>query len=94
MAVRRHHHPPMLIFAAGIVDEEPFRVMKEENPTQHIFSALVSDKLRMASRIPHRNTEMVVAPADIIGDPWLCPGKYENPRFAVATDFVLSKCRP
>jgi len=68
-------------------------MMKEENSAQHIFSALVSDKLRMTSRIPHRNTEMVVAPADIIGNPWLCPGKHENPGFAVSTDFILSKCR-
>jgi hypothetical protein len=84
----------VLILAAGIIDEEPFRVVKEENPAQHIFSALVSDKFRMASRIPHRNPEMVVASADIIGDPRLGSGEHENPGFAIATDFVLSKCRP
>ena len=58
MAVGSHHHSPVLILAAPIVDEERFRVMKEENPTQHILPAPVSDELRMAPRIPHRDTEM------------------------------------
>jgi hypothetical protein len=84
----------VLIFAARIVDEERLRVMKEENSAQHISPALVPDELRVAPRIPHRNTEMVVASADIIGDPRLCSGKYKNSRFAVATDFVLDNCRP
>jgi hypothetical protein len=84
----------VLILAARIVDEERFRVMKEENPAQHILPAPVPDELRMAPRIPHRNTEMVVIPTDIVGDPRLCPGKHKNPRFAVATDFVFDKCRP
>jgi hypothetical protein len=84
----------VLILGARIVDKERFRVMKEENSAQHILSAPVSDELWMAPRVPHRNTEMVVAPTDIIGDPRLCPGKHKNPRFAVATDFVLDKCRP
>jgi hypothetical protein len=84
----------VLILAARIVDEERFCVMKEENSAQHILPAPVPDELRMAPRIPHRNTEMVVAPADIVGDPRLCSGKHKNPRFAVATDFVLDKCRP
>ena len=48
----------------------------------------------MAPRVPHRNTEVVVPPADIVGDPRLCPGKHKNPRFAVAADIVLNKCRP
>jgi hypothetical protein len=69
----------MLIFAAYIIDEEGLCVMKEENAAQHIFSALVPDKLWMAPRIPHRNTEMVIASAKIIGNPRLCPRKYENP---------------
>lgn len=93
MAVGSQHYPPVLILAARIVDEERFRVMKEENPTQHILPTPVPDELRMAPRIPHRNTKMVIAPADIVGNPRLCPGKYKNPRFAVATDFVLDKCR-
>jgi hypothetical protein len=84
----------MLIFAAYIVDEERLCVMKEENAAQHIFSALVPDELRMAPGIPHRNTEMVIASAKIIGNPRLCPCKYENPRFAIATDFVFNKCQP
>ena len=79
MAVGSHHHSPVLILAARIVDEERFRVMKEENSAQHILPASVPDELRMAPRIPHRNTEMVVAPTHIIGDPRLCPGKYKNP---------------
>jgi hypothetical protein len=69
----------MLIFAACVVDEERLCVMKEENAAQHIFSALIPDEFRMASRIPHRNTEMVVASAKILGNPRLCPCKYENP---------------
>ena len=93
MAVGSHHYPPVLILAACIVDEERFRVMKEENPAQHILPAPVPDELRMAPRIPHRDPEVVVACADIVGDPRLCPGKHKNPRFAVATDFVLDKCR-
>src|SRR6267143_3863273 len=68
--------------------------MKEENPAQHILPAPVPDELRVAPRVPHRDTEMVVAPADIVGDPRLCSRKYKNPRFAVTTDFVLDKCRP
>ena len=94
MAVGSHHHPPVLIIAARIVDKERFRVMKEENPAQHILLAPVSDELRVAARIPHRDTEMVIAFADIVGDPRLCPGKHKNPRFAITTDFVLGKCRP
>jgi hypothetical protein len=94
VAVGSHHHPPVLILAAGIVDEECFRVMKEENPAQHILLAPVPDELRMAPRIPYSNTEMVVAPADIVGDPRLCPGKDKNTRFAVATDFVFDKYWP
>jgi hypothetical protein len=54
-------------------------MMKEENAAQHILSALVPDELRMAPRIPHRNTEMVIASAKIIGNPRLCPCKYKNP---------------
>jgi hypothetical protein len=69
----------VLILAACIVDEERFRVMKEENLAQHIFPALVSYQLRMAARIPHRNTKMVVTPADIVGDPRLCSGKHKIP---------------
>ena len=79
MAVGSHHHPPMLILAARIVDEERVGVMKEENPAQHILPAPVSDEFRMAPGIPYRNTEMVVALADIVGDPRLCPGKDKNP---------------
>ena len=94
MGVGSHHHPPVLILAARIVDEERFRVMKEENPAQHILPAPVPDKFRMAPRIPHRNTEMVVAAADIIGDPRLCPRKHKNSRLPITTDFVLDKCRP
>jgi hypothetical protein len=69
----------MLIFAAYIVYEERLCMMKEENAAQHILSALVPDELRMAPRIPHRNTEMVIASAKIIGNPRLCPCKYKNP---------------
>ena len=94
MGVGSHHHPPVLILVARIVDEERLRVMKEENSAQHILPAPIPDELRVAPGVPHRNTEMVVASADIIGDPRLCPGKYKNARFAVATDFVLDKCRP
>jgi hypothetical protein len=83
----------MLIFAARIVDEERFRVMKEENSAQHIPSAPVPNELWMAPRISHRNTEMVVASANIVGDPRLCAGKHKNSRFAVGTDLVLDKCR-
>jgi hypothetical protein len=82
----------VLVLAARIVNEERFRVMKEENSTQHIFPASVPDELRMASRIPHCNAEMVIAPTHIVGDPWLCPGKYKNSRFKVATNFILDKC--
>jgi hypothetical protein len=84
----------VLVLAARIVDEECFRVMKEKNSAQHIFLTPVSDELRMAPSIPHRNTEMVVAATDIIGDSRLCTGKHKNPRFPVATDFILDKCRP
>ena len=93
MAVGSHHDSPVLILAARIVHEKGFRVMKEENPAQHIILAAIPDELRMAPRIAHRNTEMVIAPTDIIGDPRLCTAKHENPRFAVATDFILDKCR-
>jgi hypothetical protein len=82
----------VLVLAACIVNEERFRVVKEENSAQHIFPASVPDELRMASRIPHRNAEMVIAPTHIVGDPWLCPGKYKNSRFTVATDLILDKC--
>jgi len=62
-------------------------VMKEENPAQHILQTPVSHKFRMAPRVPHRNTEMVVAATGIIGDPRLRPGKHKNPRFTVVTNF-------
>ena len=48
MGIGSHHNPPMLILTAGIVDEKRFCVMEEENPAQHVFTALVSDELRMA----------------------------------------------
>ena len=79
MAVRSDYHPPMLIFAAYIVDEERLCVMKEKNPAEHILPASVPDELRMASRISHRNTEMMIAAANIVGDPWLCAVKDNNP---------------
>jgi hypothetical protein len=82
----------VLILATRIVDEKRFCVMEEKNPTQHIFLAPVPDEFRMAPRISHRNSEMVVAPADIVSDPRLGPGKYKNSRFTVATDFILDKC--
>jgi hypothetical protein len=69
----------VLIFAARIVDKKRFCVMKEENPAQHILPAPVPHELRMAPRIPHRYTEVVVASADIVGDPRLCSGKHKNP---------------
>jgi hypothetical protein len=94
VAVRSYHHPPVLILAAGIVDEKPFRVVEKENPAQHILSAPVPDEFRVAPRIPHCDTEMVVSPADIIGNPRLGPGKHKNPRFAVAADFIFNKCGP
>ena len=94
VAVRSYYHPPVLIRDAGIVDEKPFRVVEKENPAQHILSTPVSDEFRVAPRIPYRDTEMVVCPADIIGDPRLGPGKHKNPRFAVAADFILNKCWP
>jgi len=94
VAVGGDHHPPMLIVATHIVDEERFCVMKEENPAQHILSAPVPDELWMAPWISHRNTEMVVASTHIVGNPRLCAGKYKHSRFAVGTDFVLDKCRP
>jgi hypothetical protein len=84
----------VLILAARIVDEECFCVMKQKNSTQHIPPTPISDELRVASRIPYRNTEMMVAATDIIGNSRLCAGKHKNPRFSVATDFVLDKCRP
>jgi hypothetical protein len=84
----------VLILAARIVDEECFRVMKEKNPAQHILPTPVSDEFRVTPRVPHRNPEMMVAATDIIGNPRLCAGKHKNPRFSVATDFVLDKCRP
>jgi hypothetical protein len=82
----------VLILATRIVDEKRFCVMKEKNPAQHILLAPVPDEFRMAPRIPHRNPEMVVAPADIVCDPRLCPGKYKNSRFPIATDFIFDKC--
>jgi hypothetical protein len=69
----------VLILVARIVDKKCFCVMKEKHPAQHILMASISDEFRMAPRIPHRNTEMVVAPADIVCNPRLCPGKNKNP---------------
>jgi hypothetical protein len=69
----------VLIVTTRIVDEERFCVMKEENPAQHILPTLISHELRMASRVSHRNAEMVVRATDIIGDSRLCTGKHENP---------------
>ena len=79
MAVGSHHHPPVLILAARIVDEERFCVVKEEDPAEHILTTEVPDKFRMAPSISHRNTEMVVALTDVIGNPWLCASKHKNP---------------
>ena len=94
MAVGGHYDPPVLILAARIIDEKRFCVMEEENSAQHIFPALVPDEFRMASRIPYCNTEMMVPPTDIVGNPRLCSGKHKYPRFPVATDFVSDKCQP
>jgi hypothetical protein len=69
----------VLIVTARIVDEECFCVMKEENSAQHIFSTLVSDELRVASRVSDLNTKMVVCATDIIGNSRLRAGKHKNP---------------
>ena len=79
MAVGSHYHPPVQILAARIIDEERFCVMKEEDPAEHILPTQVPDQFRMAPSISHRNTEMVVALTDVIGNPWLCPSKHKNP---------------
>jgi hypothetical protein len=84
----------MLILCARIIDEECFRVMKEENPAQHILPTPVSHEFWMAPRVPHRYTEMVVSPTDIICNPRLCSGKHKNTRFPVSADFVLDEGRP
>jgi hypothetical protein len=69
----------VLIVTTCIVDEERFCVMEEKNSAQHILPTLVSDELRMAPRVSHRNTEMVVCTTDIIGDSRLCASKHKNP---------------
>src|SRR5215475_9780655 len=84
----------MLILVASIVDKERLCVMKEKNSAQHVFLTPVSHEFRVTPRVPDRNAEMMVAPAHIIGNPWLCPSKHKNPRFAITTDLVLDKCRP
>lgn len=83
----------MLILGARIIDEECLCVMEEENPAQHILPTPVSHEFWMAPRVPHRNTEMVVAATDVIGNPRLCAGKHKNARFPVSTDFVLDEGR-
>ena len=79
MAIWSEHDSPVLIITACIVDEERFCVMKEKDSAQHIFSTVVSDELRVASRVSDRNTKMMVCVADVIGNSRLCAGKHKNP---------------
>jgi len=81
----------MLIVMAGVFQEQGGAVMEEEDTAQHIGVTLVPHELRLASRVAHRNSEMVILKTTVAGHTGLCTGKDKDTGFPIPAHFVVGK---
>ena len=94
MRIRSHHKSPMLVVAAGIVEEQRFSVVEQQHPTEHVAVTDVTHTFRMAAGISHGQAKVVIAVTHVVRHTRLCARKHKDAGLPIVTNLVVDKGRP
>ena len=60
LGIRRHHHTPLVILPADIVEQQRTGLREQEYAAEHVLFTQVSDEFRLGRRITDRDAKVIV----------------------------------
>ena len=68
----------MLVIATGIVEKQGLRMVEQQHAAEHVVVTDIANTFRMTAGIPHGQSKVMIAIADVLRHTRLCAGKDKN----------------
>lgn len=91
LRIGRHHHTPLIIPPAVIVEQQPSGLREKQDAAEHVPFTDISDEFRLARLVTNRDPKVMILKTLIGHHAWLGAREHKDPGFSIEADFVLRK---